>query len=93
LTDYCDGLLSSHHPILSVAINCLSLHFYTDEFEVCNPLGSRKTVHKIVAFYFFLGDVHPKYRSQLCHIYLAILVKNSFLSSGLVIWFACSAVL
>lgn len=27
--------------------NVLRLHFYVDEFEVCNPIGSRKSLHKL----------------------------------------------
>ena len=43
-------------------------------------------MHNVVSFYlgtfyFTLGNLHPKYRSQLSSIHLVALVKTSFISS------------
>ena len=46
-----------------------------DEFEVVNPLGSRRGKQKITAIYFTLGNMHPKYRSKLEYIYLCMLLR------------------
>jgi len=51
------------------------IHLYSDEFELCNPLGSRKGVHKICAFYFLVGNLETKYWSSLSNIHLAMLCK------------------
>ncbi|XP_048100473.1 uncharacterized protein LOC125295253 [Alosa alosa] len=59
--------------------NIIRLHFYTDEYEIVNPLGSKKAIHKICAFYFSIGNIEPKYRTQLRHIHLSILVRNQLL--------------
>jgi len=42
---------------------------------VGNSLGSKKGRHKVSAFYFFIGNLAPKYRSQLRHIYLVLMVR------------------
>lgn len=54
----------------------LRIQLYSDEFEVANPLGSKKRLHKVSAFYFTLGNIPPKDRSVLRHIHLLILVKH-----------------
>ena len=76
LEDFCDGTIFKGSNWDSWDF-FLRLHFYNDEFEIVNPLGSRKTVHKVSAFYFTLGNIHPKYRSNLKHIHLSILVYHS----------------
>lgn len=72
MRDYTDGLIWQSHAL---GHNHLRLHLYTDEFEVCNPIGSRKNVHKVCAFYYSVGNVELKYRSQLKNIHLACLLK------------------
>ena len=39
----------------------------------CNPHDSDREKHKITAFYYTIGNLHPKYRSQLKFIFLAVL--------------------
>ncbi|KAK6482840.1 hypothetical protein HHUSO_G15940 [Huso huso] len=75
LTEYCDGIHFREHPVFSADPNALRLHFYEDEFEVVNPLGSKKNKHKLCAIYYTVGNVHSRYRSQLKHIHLALLVR------------------
>ena len=47
LVDYCDGETFKKHPLFSVRKGALQLLFYYDDLEICNPLGSKRTVHKI----------------------------------------------
>ena len=49
LRDYCDGSMYKTHPLLSVHTKGLQFFLYTDD-EVCNPLGSSRTKHKLVSF-------------------------------------------
>ena len=49
----------------------IRLHFYSDELEVCNALGSRKGALKISVFYFTVGNAKTKYWTNLAHIHLA----------------------
>ena len=60
-----------------VKIIFLRLHLYEDEFEIVNPLGSKRTKYKLCAFYYTIGNLSGKYRSQLKHIHLALLARYS----------------
>jgi len=55
----------------------LRIHLYTDELEICNPIGSKKIVHKVSAFYFLLGNIETKYWSTLSNIHRLLLTKYS----------------
>ena len=79
ISDYKDGNLYRSHPLFGQACPSLQIFLYVDEFEVVNPLGSKKGVHKLTAVYFTLGNLPPKYRSQLKFIYLCILVRHKFI--------------
>lgn len=78
LTDYSDGAIY-RNSIWSCEDHFLRINLYNDEFEVVNPIGSKRLLHKISAFYFTLGNIHPKYRSNLKHIRLLLLVKHNVL--------------
>lgn len=73
--------------------------------EICNPLGSKKSIHKIDmymymhvyctcdyiilclgVFYYVLGILHPKFRSQVCNIQLAAIVKCNGCNSQTHYW-------
>ena len=56
--------------------NSLRIHLYNDEFEVVNPIGSKRGTHKMNATYFTLGNLPSKYSSQLKHIHLVNIVKH-----------------
>lgn len=57
----------------------ITLCLYIDDFEVANPLGTSKRKHKLCAIYWVLGNLHPKYRSSLHSIQLALLSKVSYI--------------
>lgn len=78
LSDYTDGVYFEEHTLFSSHPNALRLHFYEDEFEVVNPLGSKRNKHKLCAFYYTVGNMDGRYRSQLKHIHLALLVRYSY---------------
>lgn len=73
LTDYRDALYFKEHVFFKEHPNALRLHLYEDEFEIVNPLGSKRTKYKLCAFYYVIGNLSGKYRSQLKHIHLACL--------------------
>ena len=50
--------------------NALSLIVYHDELEVCNPLGSNASTHKVDMFYYTISNICPKLRSRRCAIRL-----------------------
>ena len=47
LSDYCDGDSFKTHSLFSLHSDALQVHFYYDEVEVCNPIGSHKKIHKL----------------------------------------------
>ena len=47
LHDYCDGRMHATHPLFSTKKGSLEIFLYYDDVEVCNPLGSRRTKHKL----------------------------------------------
>ncbi|KAJ8346571.1 hypothetical protein SKAU_G00279720 [Synaphobranchus kaupii] len=77
LTDYKDGLYFKEHLFFREHPDALRLHLYEDEFEIVNPLGPKKTKYKLCAFYYTIGNLSGKYRSQLKHTHLALLVRYS----------------
>ncbi|KAM7310696.1 uncharacterized protein ISCGN_007604 [Ixodes scapularis] len=48
---------------------------YSDEVEICNPLGAKRGVHKLLAVYFTLLNLHARHRSQLRSIFLVLLAR------------------
>lgn len=77
-TDFKDGLIFKKHPLFSTNTSSLQIFLYCDEFEVCNPLGVNRKVHKLIAFYYVLGNIHPKFRSTVDNIQLVLLCKNTY---------------
>jgi len=75
LCDYTDGSAFKEHPLFSEDPMAIRWHMYVDDFEVCNPIGSRRTIHKLTAMYFVVGNVRPKYWSQSSTIHLALLAE------------------
>ncbi len=47
LEDFCDGKVFKSHPLFSVYTNGLQIFFYYDDVEICNPLGSKRSIHKL----------------------------------------------
>jgi len=85
LNDYCDGSIYATHSLFSRAERSIQINMYTDEFEVVNPLGSKKSIHKVSAWYFSIGNLDPQSRSQLKHIYLSVLCRHKFLKERVVL--------
>ena len=78
LNDFTEGEIFQQSPFFGDS-NVVRLHLYTDEFEVVNPLGSKRSIHKLTAFYFTIGNLESNYKSQLRHIHLCILVRQQLL--------------
>lgn len=81
LTDFNNGKIYQENPFFNTNEPRLRIQLYSDEFEVVNPLGSKKLLHKVSAFYFTVGNIPPKHRSALRHIHLLLLVKHRLVKS------------
>ncbi|XP_051558169.1 uncharacterized protein LOC127443496 [Myxocyprinus asiaticus] len=78
--DLVDGDIFKSHPLFLKVPTALQLILYTDEIELCNPLGSRANKNKLLLIYYTLGNIKPKYRSRLAAIRLLAMVKSKDLS-------------
>jgi len=76
LYDYTDGHIFTEHAFFGANPNAIRLHFYVDELEVCNPLGSARSKHKITAVYYYVGNIEKNYSSSLRCIHVAILARS-----------------
>ncbi|KAK0150977.1 hypothetical protein N1851_007921 [Merluccius polli] len=54
-------------------IPSLQIQLFYDDFEPCNPLGSKKGTHKLSAIDFTLRNFPPRYNSCLANIHLCML--------------------
>lgn len=52
------------------------INVYYDDFEPCNPLGSRAGIHKMGGLYVSLPCLPPRFASQLQFILLLMLVRS-----------------
>ena len=72
IEDFCDGTVFKNHSLFSKDPYALQVVAYYDELELCNPLGSHVKQHKLGIVFYTLANIHPKHRSQLKNINLAI---------------------
>lgn len=77
-SDYKNGLYAQRNPIFTQSNCALQVYLYCDEFEVCNPIGVHRKVHKLLAFYYVLGNIPPKYRSCIDSIQLVLLCRSIY---------------
>ncbi|XP_064461583.1 uncharacterized protein LOC135371463 [Ornithodoros turicata] len=71
-----DGTVFKNHRFFRGDLSKLCIQLYTDEFEVCDPLGAKRGKHKLLVVYYTLINVPSEYRSLLEHIHLALIVKE-----------------
>lgn len=70
-----DGMYFKTNDFFSEELR-ISLCFYVDDFEICNPLGTSRKKHKLCAIYWILGNVPTVFQSALSSINLAVLCKT-----------------
>lgn len=71
-----DGKYYKDNKLLGQQNLCISLALYIDHFEVCNPLGTSRKLHKITAVYWVVLNLPARFRSNLNSIQLALLGKS-----------------
>lgn len=79
--DYCCGNVSKKNEIF--LCDSVILQFGVDEFDVCCPIKSKATIHKIFAVYFTIRNMPTKFSSRLNNIFLVALSNSTnFKDSG-----------
>ena len=76
LADFCDASVYKSHPLFSSDDNALQIIGYYDELEVCNPLGSYVSTHKLGCLFFTLGNIPPRFRSTFNAIFLVAVAHS-----------------
>ncbi|KAI7813834.1 hypothetical protein IRJ41_002408 [Triplophysa rosa] len=71
-----DGRYYKENKLLGEKESNIALGLYIDDFEVCNPLGTSRKIHKITAVYWVILNLSSKCRSSLNLINLAVLGKT-----------------
>ncbi|CAN7996240.1 unnamed protein product, partial [Ixodes hexagonus] len=80
LTGFRDGSLYREKLstfVSNSSLDTIFLLLYTDEVEICNPLGAKRGTHKLCLVYFTILNLHPRYRSQLRLIHLVLTAKDA----------------
>ncbi|KAF7656394.1 hypothetical protein LDENG_00041990 [Lucifuga dentata] len=76
-SSYLDGSYYQENPLLSGDGQKLSVILYIDDFEIANPLGTSKKIHKVCAVYWTLANLPIKCRSALHSTQLALLCNSN----------------
>ncbi|KAK6316931.1 hypothetical protein J4Q44_G00123310 [Coregonus suidteri] len=76
-----DRLYMKSHPLFSKEKNALQIQLFYDDFETANPLGSKKSIHKLGGIYFTLRHFPPKFNSILVNIHLCALIHTQDLKT------------
>lgn len=72
--DFCCGAIYQKNGLKCMNDNSLQIQLYQDDFEVCVPIGSKATIHKMCGVYFAIKN-WPN-NSKLEHIYLVALCNT-----------------
>lgn len=58
------------------------VELYYDDFEVANPLGAKKTIYMLGAFYYTIKNLPNYFNSNTANVHLlAIGIKSDFVVS------------
>jgi hypothetical protein len=82
LRDVKDGSAWHGNAYFQSNKDALAILWYSDAVELCNPLGAKKGVYKVVNIYFSLCDIDKHFRSKTDNFYLVAIVKESDLKSN-----------
>lgn len=72
LNTFSDGEYYKEHKLGQIDRNFLQLHFFYDEFETANPLGSKKNVHKLGGLYMSVRNMPAQLTSRQMNIFPVI---------------------
>lgn len=79
--DFRDGKVYESNKLFQSHPNSVQIQIGWDDFEVCNPLGAKKTLHKICAVYFTVWNMPKKFLSKSDNIFLLCLATSDDLKT------------
>lgn len=74
---FLDGTYCEENPLFSDDKLKFPLILYSNDFEVSNPLGTSRKIHKVCAVHWTLANVLSKFRSALHTVQLAVLCNSN----------------
>jgi hypothetical protein len=77
LMDIKDGLAYKSNTYFRENPDAYTLMFYGDAYDITNPLGARKGIHKIVNIYWTIAELPKHLRSKTENWFLALSIKDS----------------
>lgn len=73
--DFCCGSVYNVNELFSNHTDALQLQIGTDDFELCNPIESKATIHKIFPIYFTIKNLPKHYASKVSNIHVISLCR------------------
>lgn len=80
-TDFCCGLLYQNSDFFRNNRNVIQIELASDDFEVCSPLKSKATIHKVCSVYFRIRNMPLEENSKLDSIHLVALCPAVYLKA------------
>lgn len=85
-SDFSSGTNFKTNELFKNYPNSLQIGIGQDDFEPCNSLGSKATIHKLSPVYVTIKNIPPRFASKLCNIYLASLCYSDDLKTKFNDW-------
>lgn len=79
--DFCCGSLYQKSDFFRNNPNVIQIELSSDDFEVCSPLKSKATIHKMCSVYFRIRNMPLDYNSKLDSIHLVALCPSAYLKA------------
>lgn len=74
-TNICCGTSYKNNPLFSNDPTSIKIMLASDDFGVCNPLGSKASIHKVNAVYMVIRNMPEQYMSKLDNIQVVSLAN------------------
>lgn len=80
--DYCCGSTAKKCELLTDSSRpAIQIELGADAFEICSPLKTKATIHKVMAVYFRIRNIPLQFRSKLENYHLVALCSNEHLKA------------
>lgn len=79
---FCCGQLYQSSEFYQTNFNAIQIQLAIDDFEPCNPLGSKSSLHKICGLYFVINNMPLGFTSKLQNINLISLSNSDDLDTN-----------
>lgn len=73
---FCCGSVYKNNELFRNNPHTLQIQVYTDDFETCNPVQSKKGIHKLCAVYFQIKNLPVRVQSKLNNIFVVSLCHS-----------------